>query len=56
MNERLWNDFDLLDNISDWNRSLDYDEILHQPPCQRQKMYITTQADEVITSSATDLV
>ena len=55
-NERLWSDVSLLDNISDWNCSLDYDEILHQPPCQSQKMSITTQAAEVITSSATDLV
>ena len=56
MNERLWNDVNLLDNISDWNCGLDYQEIFHHPPHQSQKMSITTNADEVITLSATDLV
>ena len=32
---------------------LDYEEILHQPPHQSQKMSISTHADEVINSSAT---
>ena len=56
MNERLWNDVNLLDNIFDWNCGLDYEEIFHQPPHQSQKISITTHADEVVTSSATDLV
>ena len=35
---------------------LDRDEILHQHPPQSQKMSTTINADEVITSSVTDLV
>ena len=34
---------------------MDRDAILHQHPPQRQKLFNTISADEVITSSATDL-
>ncbi len=35
---------------------MDHDEILHQHPPQSQKISTTANADEVIISSATDLV
>ena len=54
--ERLWNAVNQLEKFSDWNCSLDHDEILHQHPSQSQNMSTTKTADEVITSSVTNLV
>ncbi len=53
-NERLWNDVNQMDAVSDWNCTLDDEVIFHHHPHQSQKISITKNADEVITSFATD--
>ncbi len=54
--ERLWNDVNQLDTFSDWNCSLDRDQILQQHPPQSQNMSTAINADEVITASAMNRV